>query len=114
HDFARAAATVRVMISRFYPGPDTAEKRYLECIAGVLAARAEQADGGPGPSSHNAWMNTSYRTICSQRPFAAFARELDAEGQYYGAEDMKAWQQRTYAAAGSYDVVGSPFTAPVA
>jgi hypothetical protein len=59
-------------------------------------------------------MNTKYRKICSPRDFAAFARELDAEGTYFGAEDMKAWQQRDYAKAGAYDVVGTPFTAPVA
>lgn len=114
HDFARAASTVRVMVDRFYPGPETAEKRYLECIVGVLDARAGQAEGGPGPISHNTWMGTKYRKICSPRDFAAFARELDAEGTYFGAEDMKAWQQRDYAKAGAYDVVGTPFTAPLA
>lgn len=114
HDFARSASVVRTMVGRFYVGPETAEKRYLECIASVLEARAEQADGGPGPISHYHWMNTDYRKICSQRPFAQFARELAAEGNYFGAEDMKAWQQHVYAAAGAYDVVGTPVTAPLA
>jgi len=114
HDFAHAASTVRVMVSRFYTGPETAEKRYLECIASVLETRAGQADGGPPPTAHDSWMNTDYRKICSQRPLAQFARELDAEGRYLGFEDMKAWQKREYASAGAYDVVATPFTSPLA
>ena len=114
HDFRHAALTVRAMIPRFYPGPETADKRTLVCIAEVLEARADQADGGRGPLGHDDWMNTDYRRICSQRPFAMLARELDADGHYFGAADLKAWQSHIYANAGAYDVVGNPFTGAVA
>lgn len=113
HDFDAAATTVRRMIERFYPGPSTAEKRYLECIAGLIDDRARQAtEGGLGPYIGKV-PGKRYRKICSSRPFAKLARELDAEGGYWGDEEWLEFSSHTYVPDAGYDVVGTPFTAAV-
>ncbi len=54
HEHARAAAASRRMVERFYPGPSTAEKRYLECITGLLddLAKSGPADAGRAKPQH--------------------------------------------------------------
>ena len=112
HDYERAAGVVHRMATRFYPGPSTAEKRYLECIGALLDDRAAQAHGGKGPyvEPHP---GKKYRKICSTRPFAKFARELDAEGGYWGDDDWLDFSAHTYLDDAGYDIVGNPFTAAV-
>jgi hypothetical protein len=114
HDYAHAASAVHRMIARFYPGPSTAEKRYLECIAGVLDDRTQQAnDAGVGPYYVTA-PGKRYRKICSTRPFAKFARELDAEGAYWGDDDWRDFANHEYLHDANYDVIGNPFSAALA
>jgi hypothetical protein len=116
HQYERAAAVAHRMITVFYPGPSTAEKRYLECISGLLDARAEQVmRGGDGPYAYTR-SHKRYRKICSTRPFARLARELEAEGAYWGEEDWLDFSGNgeVYRMAAAYDAVGQPFTAAVA
>jgi hypothetical protein len=112
HQPERAANVVHRMAEKFYPGPSTAEKRYLECIGGLLDDRAREAHGGQGPFVEKS-PGKRYRKICSTRPFAKLARELDAEGAYWGDDDWMDFSSHTYSAAAAYDVVGNPFTAAV-
>lgn len=115
HDFEHAAEVVRAMSASFYQGPETAEKRYLDCIGSVLDARAkERVDAGPGPVSEDGWMHTTFRKICGTRPFAKMARELDAEGRFFGGDDWKDFQNHDYFEQGSWDPVAKPFTAALA
>lgn len=112
HDYERAAGVVHRMTTRFYPGPSTAEKRYLECIGGLLDDRAKEAHGGKGPYIEK-HPGKKYRKICSTRPFARFARELDAEGGYWGDDDWMDFSAHTYLDDAGYDVVGNPYSAAV-
>lgn len=115
HDFEHAAEVVRAMSASFYQGPETAEKRYIDCIGAVLDARAKaRVDAGPGPLVKDGWMQTSFRKICGTRPFAKMARELDAEGRFFGGDDWKEYQGHEYFEVGSWDPVAKPATAAIA
>lgn len=101
HSFDRAASTVRRMAAQFYPGPSTSEKRNLQCILEILEARARTPrDGGP-----------RFVKVCSTRPFAKAARELDSNGDYLGEDD---WPRPTFLRDARYDAVGETFTSVVA
>lgn len=100
HQDARVAKTVRSMLDAFYPGPSTSEKRYLECIAAALDARAA------GDKRH---------PRCSTRPFAKLARALEPGG--FGTEEDDTWPD--YGPKGfldglRYDAVRVPAVAAVA
>ncbi len=110
HDYENAALVVHRMLDVFYPGPETSEKRYLDCIASVFDARAAEARGGKGPYVPKG--TGRYRTICSKRPFAKIARELDAEGAYWGDDDWLDFGH--YRPEVKYDGIAAPATAAVA
>ncbi len=101
HAFDRAASTVRRMEAQFYPGPSTPEKRHLQCILEILETRARTPRAG-GPR---------FVKVCSTRPFAKAARELDSNGQYLGEDD---WPRPTFLRDARYDAVGETFTSVVA
>jgi hypothetical protein len=93
----RAAAAARRMVAHFYPGPSTAEKRYLECVAGLvdrLAATDPRAEKPPA----------LHPNACSESALLRLAHEVDDE-HHLGGDD------REYPA--SYDAVGQPVTAVV-
>jgi hypothetical protein len=99
HESARAARVLRRMIDAFYRGLDTAESRYLGCIGGLLDQRV--AEGGP------------FRTLCSNRAFAKFARDL--EGSPAPVDDLRDQMNGVYRKEAVWELVTSnPSTALVA
>ena len=112
HDYAAATATVERMVKVFYPGPSTAEKRDLECIADVLTRRT-QSDGGIY------FDRPDVRRICNQRPLLKLLRSLDSGGAYDGySEDparpeneWKEWINDVWTLEAAMDPVDGPRTA---
>lgn len=86
HLFARAprrtelaAATTQQMVRVFYPGPATDERRYLECVAGLVERRAD-ADRVREP----AWPRAANRRTCGHKLTPRIALELEDEGGMAG------------------------------
>lgn len=112
HDYAAATATVERMVKVFYPGPATAEKRDLECIAEVLRRRTD-SDAGVF------FDGKERRRICNQRPLLKLARSLDSHGHYQGEsqdparpeDEWKEWINDVWTLEGAMDPVREPRTA---
>ncbi len=117
HDVARAAEATHRMAAHFYPGPSTAEKRYLECIADLLDTRATQDKAAAAAASAPAVPGPSFkptRKICSVRASTKYARELDSDsGEWPSVDD---WPDRSGGRdhfTPAYEAVSLPYTAPL-
>jgi hypothetical protein len=100
----RAAVAARRMVAHFYPGPSTAEKRYLECVAGLVDRLAAGAPGEPR-APRDKMDPALHPNACSESPLLELAHQVDRENHLGGLETEF---------PASYDAVGQPVTAVVA